>query len=155
MQRRVKLLTGQKNKQLEEMALCKEERMTLREAAERLADKYEDAKYRQETIMNRVKRVLGSLQSRLPILSNSEKDMKKELQTISDQLKHLDNCIKQVNMKMDYQKTQVDKDAPAARTTVSLNAHQKKVVQDVLREQGQQIGDMMKQIKDIKNHFSF
>ncbi|XP_036931901.1 nucleoporin 88 [Acanthopagrus latus] len=155
MQRRVKLLTGQKNKQLEEMALCKEERMTLREAAERLADKYEDAKYRQETIMNRVKRVLGSLQSRLPILSNSEKDMKKELQTISDQLKHLDNCIKQVNMKMDYQKTQVDKDVPAARTTVSLNAHQKKVVQDVLREQGQQIGDMMKQIKDIKNHFSF
>lgn len=155
MQRRVKLLTGQKNKQLEEMALCKEERMTLREAAERLADKYEDAKYRQETIMNRVKRVLGSLQSRLPILSNSEKDMKKELQTISDQLKHLDNCIKQVNMKMDYQKTQVDKDAPAARTTVSLNAQQKKVVQDVLREQGQQIGDMMKQIKDIKNHFSF
>ncbi|XP_073344582.1 nucleoporin 88 [Pagrus major] len=155
MQRRVKLLTGQKNKQLEDMALCKEERMTLREAAERLADKYEDAKYRQETIMNRVKRVLGSLQSRLPILSNSEKDMKKELQTISDQLKHLDNCIKQVNMKMDYQKTQVDKDVPAARTTVSLNAHQKKVVQDVLREQGQQIGDMMKQIKDIKNHFSF
>lgn len=155
MQRRVKLLTGQKNKQLEEMALCREERMSLREAAERLADKYEDTKYRQETIMNRVKKVLGSLQSRLPILSNSERDMRKELQTISDQLKHLDNSIKQVNMKMEYQKTQVDKDAPSARTTVSLNAHQKKVVQDVLREQGQQIGDMMKQIKDIKNHFSF
>ncbi|KAM9358987.1 nucleoporin 88 [Symphorus nematophorus] len=155
MQRRVKLLTGQKNKQLEEMALCREERMSLREAAERLADKYEDAKYRQETIMNRVKRVLGSLQSQLPILSNSERDMKKELQSISEQLKHLDNCIRQVKMKMEYQKTQVDKDTPSARSTVSLNAHQKKVVQDVLREQGQQIGDMMKQIKDIKNHFSF
>lgn len=155
MQRRVKLLAGQKKKQLDELAVCKEERIILREAAERLADKYEDAKYRQETIMNRVKRVLGSLQSQLPILSNSEKDMKKELQTISDQLKHLDNCIKQVNMKKEYQKTQVDKHAPASRTTVTLNAHQKKVVQDVLREQGQQIGDMMKQIKDIKNHFSF
>lgn len=155
MQRRVKLLTGQKKKQLEELALCREERIILREAAERLADKYEDAKYRQETIMNRVKRVLGSLQSQLPILSNSEKDMKKELQTISDQLKHLNNCIKQVNMKMEYQKTQVDKDVPSSKTTVSLNAHQKKVVQDVLREQGQQIGDMMKQIKDIKNHISF
>ncbi|XP_068173719.1 nucleoporin 88 [Antennarius striatus] len=155
MQRRVKLLAGQKDKQLEELSLCRRERMRLREAAERLADKYEDAKYRQETIMNRVKRALCSLQSQLPILSNSEKDMKKELQTISDQLKHLDNCIKQVNMKMDYQKTQVDKDVPSARTTVSLNAHQKKVVQDSLREQGQQIGDMMKQIKDIKNHFSF
>ncbi|KAM3616226.1 uncharacterized protein V6R79_014634 [Siganus canaliculatus] len=155
MQRRVKLLSSQKKKQLEELTLYGEERMNLREAAERLADKYEDAKYRQETIMNRVKRVLGSLQSQLPVLSNSEKDMKKELQTISEQLKHLNNCIRQVNMKMEYQKTQVDKDLPTARTTVSLNANQKKVVQDVLREQGQQIGDMMKQIKDIKNHVSF
>lgn len=155
MQRRVKLLTGQKNKQMEELALRREERMSLREEAERLADKYEDAKYRQETIMKRVKKVLGSLQNQLPILSNSERDMKKELQTISDQLKHLDNSIRQVNMKMEYQKTQVDRDVPAAKTTVSLNAHQKKVVQDVLREQGQQIGDMMKQIKDIKTHFSF
>ncbi|XP_029027303.1 nucleoporin 88 [Betta splendens] len=155
MERRVKLLTGQKNKQLEEMAVCREERKSLREAAERLADKYEDAKYRQETIMNKVKSVLGSQQSQLPILSNSERDMKKELQAISEQLKHLENCIKQVKMKMEYQKTQVDTELPGARTTVSLNAHQKKVVQDVLREQGQQIGDMMKQIKDIKNYFSF
>lgn len=155
MERRVKLLTGQKKKQLEEFTQCKEERLILRKAAEMLADKYEDAKYRQEIIMNRVKKVLGSLQNQLPILSHSEKEMKKELQTVSDQLKHLNNCIKQVNMKMEYQKTQVDKDVPASRTTLSLNAHQKKVVQDVLREQGQQIGDTMKQMKDIKNHFSF
>ncbi|MEQ2313990.1 Nucleoporin 88 [Ameca splendens] len=155
MQRRVKLLTGQKSKQVEELALCREEKKSLTEAAERLADKYEDAKYRQEALMNRVKKVLSCLQSQLPILSNSEKDMKKELQSISDQLKHLDNCIRQVNMKMEYQKKQVDKDMSSSRTTVPLNAQQKKVVQDVLREQGQQIGDMMKQIKDIKNHFSF
>lgn len=155
MQKRVKLLTGQKNKQLEELALCREEKKSLREAAERLADKYEDAKYRQEIITNRVKKVLGSLQNQLPILSSSEKDMKKELQSINDQLKNLDNSIKQVNMKKEYQKTQVGKDQAAEKTPVQLNAQQKKVVQDVLRDQGQQIGDMMKQIKDIKNHFSF
>ncbi|KAK7883035.1 hypothetical protein WMY93_029209 [Mugilogobius chulae] len=148
-------MARQKNKQLEELALCREEKKSLREAAERLADKYEDAKYRQETIMNRVKKVLGSLQNQLPILSSSEKDMKKELQSISDQLKNLDNSIKQVNMKMEYQKRQVGKDQAAEKTPVQLNAQQKKVVQDVLKEHGQQIGDMMKQIKDIKNHFSF
>ncbi|KAJ0063758.1 hypothetical protein NL108_006702 [Boleophthalmus pectinirostris] len=155
LQKRVKLLTGQKKKQLEELALCREGKKSLTEAAERLADKYEDAKYRQETIMNRVKKVLGSLQNQLPILSSSEKDMKKELQSISDQLKNLDNSIKQVNMKMEYQKTQVGKDQAAEKTPVQLNAQQKKVVQDVLKDHGQHIGDMMKQIKDIKNHFSF
>lgn len=157
MQRRVKLLTGQKNKQLEELTLCREERKSLTETAERLADKYEDAKYRQENIMRKVKNVLGGLRNQLPVLSDSEKDMKKELQSVGDQLKHLDNLIKQVNMKMDYQKTQVDKDQAlvTAKAPVLLNAHQKKAVQDVLREHGQQIGDMMKQIKDVKNHFSF
>ncbi|XP_036380749.1 nucleoporin 88 [Megalops cyprinoides] len=155
MQRRVKLLTGQKNKQLEDLALCREERKSLREAAERLADKYEDAKYRQEAIMNRVKQVLGSLRSQLPVLSDSEKEMKKELQTISDQLRHLGNGIKQVNMKMEYQKKQMEKGASPAKASIVLSAHQRKCVQGVLKEQGEHIADMMKQIKDIKNHFSF
>ncbi len=44
----------------------------------------------------RVKQVLGSLRSQLPVLSDSEKDMRKELQTVHDQLRHLDNGIKQV-----------------------------------------------------------
>lgn len=44
----------------------------------------------------RVKQVLGSMRSQLPVLSDSEKDMKKELQTINDQLRHLGNGIKQV-----------------------------------------------------------
>uniref|UniRef100_A0A8C1D0X9 Nucleoporin 88 n=1 Tax=Cyprinus carpio carpio TaxID=630221 RepID=A0A8C1D0X9_CYPCA len=155
MQRRVKLLTGQKNKQLEDLALCREERKSLREAAERLADKYEDAKYHQEAIMNRVKQVLGSLRSQLPVLSDSEKNMRKELQTIHDQLRHLDNGIKQVNMKKEYQKKQMNTGASLARSSLTLNAHQSKCVQGVLKEEGEHIAGMMKQIKDIKNHFSF
>ncbi|TSP36111.1 Nuclear pore complex protein Nup88 [Bagarius yarrelli] len=155
MQKRVKLLTSQKKKQLEDLAVCREERKSLREAAERLADKYEDAKYRQEVIMNRMKNVLGSLRNQLPVLSDSEKDMKKELQIINDQLRHLGNSITQVNMKKDYQKKQIDKGSTSARATITLNVHQRKCVQGVLKEQGEHIADMMKQIKDIKNHFSF
>ncbi|KAM9811849.1 nucleoporin 88 isoform X1 [Syngnathus typhle] len=155
LQKRVKLLRGQRAKQLEEMAQCREERRSLRETAERLADKYEDAKYRQEALAERVKRMLAGQQSRLPILSNSEKDMRKELQAMSEQLRHLDICIKQVKMKMEYQKTQVDKDAPLAageapgRASILLSGPQKKVVQDVLREEGQQIVDMMKRVKEM------
>ncbi|XP_051978804.1 nucleoporin 88-like [Xyrauchen texanus] len=155
MQRRVKLLTGQKIKQLEDLALCREDRKSLTEAAERLADKYEDAKYHQEAIMNRVKQVLGSLRSQLPVLSDSEKDMRKELQTIHDQLRHLDNGIKQVNMKKEYQKQQMSTGASQARSSLALNANQRTCVQGVLKEQGEHIAGMMKQIKDIKNHFSF
>ncbi|XP_018597354.1 nucleoporin 88 isoform X1 [Scleropages formosus] len=155
MQRRVKLLYGQKQKQLEDLSLCREERKSLREAAERLADKYEDAKYRQEAIMSRVKQALSCLRRQLPVLSDSEKDMRKELQTISDQLRHLGNGIKQVKMKMEYQQKQMEKGAVPAKASIVLSAHQKKCVQGVLKEQGEHIADMMKQIKDIKNQFNF
>ena len=47
--------------------------------AERLADKYEEAKEKQEDIMNRMKKVLHSFQFQLPVLSDSERDTKKEL----------------------------------------------------------------------------
>lgn len=47
--------------------------------------------------VRRMKHVLGSLRSQLPVLSDSEKDMKKELQTINDQLRHLGNSITQVS----------------------------------------------------------
>ncbi|NXU68597.1 NUP88 protein, partial [Horornis vulcanius] len=95
-QQRVKLLWGQKKKQLEDLNYCREERKSLREMAERLADKYEEAKEKQEDIMNRMKKVLRSFHSQLPVLSDTEKDMKKELQTIHDQLQHLSNAIRQV-----------------------------------------------------------
>ncbi|KAG5283954.1 hypothetical protein AALO_G00021370 [Alosa alosa] len=155
MQRRMKLLTAQKNKQLEDLALCREERRSLRETAERLADKYEDAKYRQEALINRVKCIMGSQRSQLPVLSNSEKDMIKELQNVNNQLHHLSNGAKEVKMKMEYQKKQMDKGVSQATSSVILNAQQRKHVQGILKEQGGQISDMMKQIKDLKNHFGF
>ena len=77
---------------------CREERKSLWEMAECLADKYEEAKEKQEDIMNRMKKVLHSFHSQLPVLSDSERDMKKELQLIPDQLRHLGNAIKQVGM---------------------------------------------------------
>uniref|UniRef100_A0A2K5W4E4 Nucleoporin 88 n=1 Tax=Macaca fascicularis TaxID=9541 RepID=A0A2K5W4E4_MACFA len=43
-------------KQLEDLNYCREERKSLREMAERLADKYEEAKEKQEDIMNRSKK---------------------------------------------------------------------------------------------------
>ena len=42
--------------------------------------------------------MLHSFHSRLPVLSDSERDMKRELQLIPDQLRHLGNAIKQVGV---------------------------------------------------------
>uniref|UniRef100_A0A8D1U2G1 Nucleoporin 88 n=1 Tax=Sus scrofa TaxID=9823 RepID=A0A8D1U2G1_PIG len=154
-QRRVKLLCDQKRKQLEDLSYCREERKSLREMAERLADKYEEAKEKQEDIMNRMKKVLHSFHSQLPVLSDSERDMKKELQLIPDQLRHLGNAIRQVTMKKDYQQRKMEKVLSPQKPTITLSAYQRKCIQSILKEEGEHIREMVKQINDIRNHVNF
>ncbi|KAI5280897.1 Nuclear Pore Complex Protein Nup88 [Manis pentadactyla] len=154
-QRRVRLLCDQKKKQLEDLNYCREERKSLREMAERLADKYEEAKEKQEDIMSRMKKVLHSFHSQLPVLSDSERDMKKELQLIPDQLRHLSNAIKQVTMKKDYQQRKMGKVLSPQKPTITFSAYQRKCIQSVLKEEGGHIKEMVKQINDIRNHMNF
>ncbi|XP_077602899.1 nuclear pore complex protein Nup88 [Crocuta crocuta] len=154
-QRRVKLLCDQKKKQLEDLSYCREERKSLREMAERLADKYEEAREKQEDLTNRMRAVLHSFRAQLPVLSDSERDMKKELQLIPEQLRHLGNAIKQVTMKKDYQQRKMEKLLSPQRATITLSAHQRKCIQSVLREEGEHIRQMVKQINDIRHHVTF
>ncbi|NXY47204.1 NUP88 protein, partial [Ceuthmochares aereus] len=154
-QQRVKLLWGQKKKQLEDLNYYREERKSLREVAERLADKYEEAKEKQEDIMNRMKKVLRSFYSLLPVLSDSEKDMKKELEMIHDQLQHLSNAIRQVKMKTEYQQQKMEKGSSPRQPSISLSAYQSKCIQTVLKEEGEHIREMVKQLNDIRSHVNF
>ncbi|POI31943.1 hypothetical protein CIB84_004305 [Bambusicola thoracicus] len=152
---KVKLLWGQKKKQLEDLNYCREEKKSLREMAERLADKYEEAKEKQEDIMNRMKKVLRSFHSQLPVISDSERDMKKELQTIHDQLQHLSNAIRQVKMKKEYQQKKMEKGISPRKPSITLSAYQSKCIQTVLKEEGERIREMVKQINDIRGHVNF
>ncbi|XP_015736142.1 nuclear pore complex protein Nup88 [Coturnix japonica] len=154
-QERVKVLWEQKKKQLEELNKCREEKKSLREMAERLADKYEEAKEKQEDIMNRMKKVLRSFHSRLPVISDSERDMKKELQAIHEQLQHLSNAIRQVKMKKEYQQKKMEKGISPRKPSINLSAYQSKCIQAVLKEEGERIREMVKQINDIRGHVNF
>ncbi|OXB64754.1 hypothetical protein ASZ78_016281 [Callipepla squamata] len=108
---------------------------SLREMAERLADKYEEAKEKQEDIMNRMKKVLRNFHSHLPVLSDSERDMRKELQTIHDQLQHLSNAIRQVKIKKEYQQKMMEKGITPQKPSITLSAYQSKCIQTVLKEE--------------------
>ncbi|KAG9468231.1 hypothetical protein GDO78_023186 [Eleutherodactylus coqui] len=134
-QRRVKLLIAQKEKQLKDMRYCNEERKSLKEMAERLAEKYEEAKEKQDDLMNRLKAVLHSFNTRHPVLTDSERDMKKELLTTHEQLHHLDNAIKQVKLKMDYQERKMEKVKSPRKSNLTLSDYQRKNIQAVLKEQ--------------------
>uniref|UniRef100_UPI00398F730D nucleoporin 88 isoform X1 n=2 Tax=Pristiophorus japonicus TaxID=55135 RepID=UPI00398F730D len=153
--RRVKLLGSQKKKQQFDLAHCIEEKQMLREMAEVLAEKYEEAKDNQEDIMNRVKGVLRNFNSQLPVLSDSERDMKKELVIIHDQLQDLGSSINQVQMKTEYQQREIRQEDHPRRKSITLSASQKKCIYSVLKEQSDRIAEMVKKINDIRTHVNF
>ncbi|XP_067864020.1 nucleoporin 88 [Heptranchias perlo] len=153
--RRVKLLGSQKKKQQQDLKQCIEEKKYLREMAEVLADKYEEAVESQEDIMNRVKRVLRNFNSQLPVLSDSERDMKKELNGIHDQLKDLGSSIKQVHIKTEYQQKEIQQGESPRKKSITLSASQKKCIYSVLKEQSERIAEMVKKINDIRTHVNF
>ncbi|XP_072271618.1 nuclear pore complex protein Nup88 isoform X2 [Pyxicephalus adspersus] len=154
-QRRVKLLVVQKKKQMEDLQHCREERTNLKETAERLAEKYEEAKDKQEALINRMKSVLRNFFTQNCVLSDSERDMKKELQMTSEQLQQLGNAIKQIKMKTNYQEKQIEKEKSPSVSNLTLNNYQKKTIQGVLKEEGEHIQEMVKQITSIRSHVNF
>ncbi|XP_055513797.1 nucleoporin 88 [Leucoraja erinacea] len=153
--RRVKLLTSQKNKQKFDLEQCINERKLLQEMAEELAGKYEGVKYNQEIVMKRVKKVLHSFNSHLPVLSDSERDMKKELVVLNDQLGDLESTITQVQMKTEYQRKEIQPEESARKKSITLSVSQKKCIHSVLKEQSEHITEMVKKINDIRTHVNF
>ncbi|XP_060704018.1 nucleoporin 88 isoform X1 [Hemiscyllium ocellatum] len=153
--RRVKLLESQKKKQMQDIVQCIGDKKVMREMAEVLADKFEDARDSQDDIMIRVKRILHSLNSKLPVLSDSEKDMKKELKCISEQLEDLGNSVKQVQRKSEYQQREIHEQESPRKKSISLSASQKKCVQSVLKEQSDRITEIVRKINDIRIHVNF
>ncbi|XP_077152620.1 nuclear pore complex protein Nup88 [Ranitomeya variabilis] len=154
-QRRVKLLITQKEKQCKDLQYRKEERKSLKETAERLAEKYEEAKEKQDDLLSRLKAVLHSFNTRHPVLTESERDMKKELLSTHEQLHHLDNAIKQVKMKLEYQERKMEKVKSPRKSNLNLSDYQQKNIQTVLKEQYEHIQKMVKQINAVKNHVTF
>ncbi|XP_078404880.1 LOW QUALITY PROTEIN: nucleoporin 88 [Cetorhinus maximus] len=133
--RRVKLLDSQKKKQQQDLMQCVKDKRVIQEMAEILADKFEDARDNQEDLMNRVKKVLHSFNSKLPVLSDSERDMKKELKYIRERLEGLGNSVKQVHMKSEYQQREIHGEDSPRKKSISLSASQKKCIHSVLKEQ--------------------
>ncbi|GCB79903.1 hypothetical protein scyTo_0016060 [Scyliorhinus torazame] len=153
--RRVKLLDSQKRKQQQDLVQCIRDKKLMREMAEIIADKFEATRDNQEDIMNRMKRVLHNFNSKLPVLSDSEKDMTKELKSIKEQLMDLGNSVKQVHMKNGYQQREIHGEDSPRRKSISLSASQKKCIHSVLKEQSDHIAEMVKKMNDIRTHVNF
>ena len=93
---RIHVLNHQKNQQLSDLQRAEHAKNMLTGGAQVLAEKYEDASEVHEQLLDRIETVLKKLQSRVPLVSEAERNMHKELLAMEEQLQMSTASIQQV-----------------------------------------------------------
>jgi len=161
--KRVRLLNEQKQQQLEDLQALEQNRCILTEKAENIANAYEDYKETQERILLRLNDLASSMKHGNQILSKAEEDMSKELRSVEERLPRLNNKIKQVKIKKDYQQKKMDSVADGTTSSVHNKllgggdsvsqmtgpAAQIEVMKNMLLEKGDKIHELIKKLNNM------
>ena len=90
-EKRVAGLEARKTQQHLSLAKLTEERFALRDSAAQLSEKYEDLRDNEENLMARIEAILNAIQRRLPVTTDAEIRMQRQLQSIERKNKDLTN----------------------------------------------------------------
>ncbi len=105
-ERRVKVLTNDKQIQLKELERCMSEKESLMKSLLDFVEKYDKAREKQESLSERIEKVLESMQYQRPELSDAEIGLRDELKKISIKLSSHRNKLEQIKVKCKYQSQQ-------------------------------------------------
>jgi nuclear pore complex protein Nup88 len=147
-------LKARKSQQIKSVSNLTDERFCLRENAAQLSEKYEDLRDNQDNLVSRIEAVLHAIQRRLPVTSDSEVRMHRQLQNIEKKVKDLSNALEQIKAKERYQMKQIKHSQENIKTRSEvvnqLGQNQAESMKDVLRQDGEQIADVIKRLNGLK-----
>ncbi|KAK0041191.1 nuclear pore complex protein Nup88 [Biomphalaria pfeifferi] len=141
---RVALLKNHKTYHLEDIKRLIEASQELREHAGIIADRLETTKENHERLFKRLDSVVHKLQNNVPVLSDAEKQMIRELNRIKDNIQIYEQSIQQVKSKQELQ----DKQMNRANKSSGPFLHQSQLghIYGVLKEEGDDIEELRKEV---------
>lgn len=142
----------------QEAALNKLEndRIELRKQAEKLSERYEDVRDSGERLTRRVEAVLSAVQRRLPVASDAELQMSRNVKQLERQLLATAGAVQQLREKEIYQRRQLSAAAVQRRFPVTAlemdenQLNQLNNVKKLLQSDSKQIADLVKNINSAK-----
>lgn len=108
-QGRAKALIKHKQVQMEEIKNCYQEKDKLIITMEELANKYDEALKKQDSLSQRIDIILQCLNEQLPALSEAEIELRDKLKQIKTLFNSHSNKLEQVQIKHEYQQKQQEK----------------------------------------------
>ncbi|XP_028396827.1 nuclear pore complex protein Nup88-like [Dendronephthya gigantea] len=152
-ERRLDILRTQNTKQMEDLECLDDEKLALQERMEMLAERYEDTKDRQELILKRIESVLEFIQWRQPLLSHAEGEMKEELQRMERNIQTFKKSFHQLQQKRKYLGAK-DEDGWTPKAKALSESHKRQLNQ-LLKEEGDEIQTLVKQVMNLKLQVGF
>jgi len=153
-EKRVAGLEARKKQQHLSLVDLTQERFALRDKAAQLSEKYEDLRDNATNFNIRIEAVLSAIQRRLPVTTDSEVRMQRQLQGIERKVKDLTNALEQIKAKERYQLRQIQHSQENIKVrnevTATLAPNQAESMREVLQKDGQDIGEMMKKLNQMK-----
>uniref|UniRef100_A0A2L2Y686 Nuclear pore complex protein Nup88 n=1 Tax=Parasteatoda tepidariorum TaxID=114398 RepID=A0A2L2Y686_PARTP len=153
---RIKVLVQQKEYQLRDIARSQQEKEALRIGAERLAEKYEEAKTSQQKLFNRIETVLQKLQQNSPHLSKAEINMNSTLLSYEEKLKDFKASLDLIKKKLKLQNDKLketDELASSSKSNLNnltLTEVQTKHIKELISKEGDSISELMKKVNIVK-----
>lgn len=149
-QKRTRMLRSLRAQQEGDVRSLEESRNRVRNMAESLATKYSDCQDKQEEILQRIEEVMRRLQEKMPMMSEAERGMKRELETMEEQLEMYKRSLDQLKIKQDYQRRQISQTPNRQLSSPSLKSGQLKQLREVLQQEGDDLGNLLKRVNSLK-----
>nr|XP_022342130.1 nuclear pore complex protein Nup88-like [Crassostrea virginica] len=149
-QKRMRVLRNLRTQQEEDLRNLEEARNRVRDTAENLATKYSDCQDRQEEILQRIEEVMRRLQERMPSMSEAERGMKRDLEAMEEKLEVYKRSVKQLKIKQDYQRREISQTPNRMVSSPSLKSGQLKQLREVLQQEGDDLGNLLKRVTSLK-----
>ncbi|KAK7505991.1 hypothetical protein BaRGS_00002713 [Batillaria attramentaria] len=147
---RVRILTEHKVQQLQELRDLEHSKEGLREMAHRLADRLENYKEQEKHTLERLEKIMRKLQSRVPTLSLAEKQMHSELLKLKEKAEEQKKNLAQLRLKQQHQLRQLGQPKSASSPSTHMRPQQLTHIKDILKEEGEEIAALTKQISQLQ-----
>ncbi|KAK7087821.1 nucleoporin 88-like [Littorina saxatilis] len=147
---RVRILTDQKEQQLLELKSLEQTKNSLRDKAEKIGERLQSCHDNQDDLLRRLEAIMRKIQCRVPLLSMSEKHMHSELLEMKEKTEEFTKNLTQLRAKQEYQQRHMCQPQTVSSPSTHLRQQQVHHIKDILKEEGDQIACLMKQISQLK-----
>ncbi|XP_071178496.1 nucleoporin 88-like isoform X2 [Mytilus edulis] len=149
-QKRVRILTNLKETQSNDLDYLSQLKADMHDRAGELGVKCDECQDKNDEILKRIESIMRKLQARLPVLSEAERTMKRELETMHDKLESYKTNLQQLEIKQKYQKRQIDNQKNNSVSSPVLKDTQLKQIKDTMRKEGDELNELMRRVNQMK-----